>query len=102
VFGLIEAHREARAAHLVALKEQTRLERVGDPLADSIAVDPSEADMDAFNDLIEAVPKTFASLVAWATYLDEIRNVEAWMLEEGGPTLVVTLVEALGNLAVAS
>jgi hypothetical protein len=44
----------------------------------------------------------FAGLVAWASYLDEIRKVEAWMFALEGQTLVVTLVEALGNVAVAS
>jgi hypothetical protein len=40
--------------------------------------------------------------VAWASYLDEIRQCEAWMFEEQAPTLIVTLVEALGNLAVSA
>jgi hypothetical protein len=47
-------------------------------------------------------PTTFAGLVAWASYLDEIGKVEAWKFEGEAPTLVATLVEALGNLAVAS
>jgi hypothetical protein len=34
--------------------------------------------------------------------LDEIRHCEAWMFEDEGPTLVVTLVEALANLVVPS
>jgi hypothetical protein len=58
--------------------------------------------MDALSDLIETAPTTFAGLLAWASYLDEIRKVEAWMLEDKAPALIVTLVEALGNLAVAS
>jgi hypothetical protein len=58
--------------------------------------------MDAFIDLIETAPTTFAGLQAWASYLDEIRSVEEWMFEEVGAALVVTLVEALGNLAVTS
>jgi hypothetical protein len=81
---------------------RSRLDGVGDPLADSIAEDTCHADMDAFNDLIETAPTTFAGLVAWASYLDEIRDADEWMFEEGGPALVVTLVEALGNLAVTS
>jgi hypothetical protein len=58
--------------------------------------------MDAFNDLIETAATTFAGLRAWASYLDEIRDVHEDMLNEVGPTpaLVVTLVEALGNLSV--
>ena len=98
-FGLIAAHRAAAAAHLVALEEQARLEEIGDLGADGIAEGPCHAEMAAFNDLIETAPVTFAGLVAWSSYLDEI---EPWMFEERGPTLVVTLVEALGNLAVAS
>jgi hypothetical protein len=98
VFALIEAHRTARAAYLVALAGRNRLDQIGDISADW----EYETDADAFNDLIEMAPTTFAGLVAWASYLDEIRKVEAWMFEGEGTTLVVTLVEALGNLAVAS
>jgi hypothetical protein len=58
--------------------------------------------MNAFDDQIETAPTTFAGLQAWASYLDEIRNIEAWMFEDEGPMLVVTLVEALGNLTVTS
>jgi len=101
-FGLIAAHRAAAAAHLVALEEQARLEEIGDLGADEIAEGPCHAEMAAFNDLIETAPVTFAGLVAWSSYLDEIRQTEPWMFEERGPTLVVTLVEALGNLAVPS
>jgi hypothetical protein len=60
------------------------------------------ADMGAFDVLIETAPTTLAGLVAWAAYLDEVRTVEARMFEEQGPAMVVTLVEALGNLAVTS
>jgi hypothetical protein len=95
VYGLIEAHRAAAAAHSVALKEQAHLED-GDTEAEC------HADMDAFHVLIETAPTTLAGLVAWVAYLDEVRTVEAWMFEEQGPAMVVTLVEALGNLAVTS
>jgi hypothetical protein len=78
------------------------LERLGDPDADWVTEGPRHADADTFHDLIETAPTTLAGLLAWVSYLDEIRKVEAWMLEDGAPTLVVTLVEALGNLAVTS
>jgi hypothetical protein len=99
---LIAAHRAAGAAHRAALEEMDRLEKIGDLDADGIAEGPCDAEMDAFNDLIETAPMTFAGLVAWSYYLDEIRQTEPWMFEERGPTLVVTLVEALGNLAAPS
>jgi hypothetical protein len=102
IFGLIEAHRKASAAHDAALVEQNRLEQIGDPEADWITEAPCHAAMDAFHDLIETPPKTLAGLQAWSRYLEEIGNVEAWMFEEEGPTLVRTLAEALEGLAVAS
>jgi hypothetical protein len=102
VFGLIEAHRTARAAYLVALDGQNRLDAIGDRSRDWVAEAQYETDADAFAALIETAPTTFAGLVAWASYLDELGKVEAWMFEGEGPTLVVTLVAALGNLAVTS
>jgi hypothetical protein len=102
VFSLIEAHRTAMAAYDVALAEHTRLDRLGDPTAHLISEAPCDAQMDAFSELIETAPTTLAGLQAWASYLGEIMNVEDWMFNEAGSTLVATLVEALGNLAVTS
>ena len=102
VFSLIEAHRTARAAYLVALAEHTRLDRLGDPAAYLISEAPFGAQLHAVTDLIETAPTTFAGLQAWAAHLDQIRNADEDMLEWAGPALVVTLVEALGNLAVTS
>jgi hypothetical protein len=102
VFGLIEAHRTASVTHSVALEEQARLGSIDDPLADSVATDACYADVGAFHDLIQTAPTTFAGLVAWTSYLHEISKVEEWMLQGEAPTLVETLVEALGNLAVTS
>ena len=78
------------------------LRRIGDRSGDGFADAQCIADIDTFNDLIETAPTTFAGLVAWASYLDEIRGVDPWKFEEEGPMLVVALVEALGNLAVTS
>jgi hypothetical protein len=43
--GLIEAHRTARAAHLAAIDEQNRLERLGDSNADWVTDGPCHADI---------------------------------------------------------
>jgi|ERR1700680_1780661 hypothetical protein len=102
VFSLIAAHRTARAAYLVALAEHTRLDQLGDPDAYLISEAPFMAQLDALNDVIGTAPTTFVGLQAWASHLAEISHCdESWMFEEDAPTLVVTLVEALGNLAVA-
>jgi hypothetical protein len=95
VYGLIEAHRMAATAWHAYLKAHGHLEEIDDE-------DVCHAAMDAFHELVETAPKTFAGLVAWAAYLDEIRQQQAWIFEEEGATLVVTLVEALGNLSVSS
>lgn len=102
VYGLIEAHRTEMAAYLVASTEQTRLDRIGDPSADWFGEAEYDAQKDSFNDLIETAPTTFAGLLAWASYLNEIRKLEPSMFQEEGQMLVVVLVEALGNLAVMS
>jgi hypothetical protein len=80
VFSLIQAHRTAYAAYLVAFAEHTRLDRLGDPDAYLISEAPCDAQMDAFIDLIQTAPTTFAGLQAWATYLDEMKIVDGWML----------------------
>jgi len=102
VFSLIEAHRTARAAYLIALDGQNRLDAIGDRSRDWVAEAQYETDADAFAALIETAPTTFAGLLAWASYLEDISKLEAWMFEGEGPTLLVTLVNALGNLQVTS
>jgi hypothetical protein len=98
VYGLIEAHRAAHAAHILACDEQDRLEQMGGPSSD-VAEGPCNADMDAIHELIQTAPTTLAGLVAWAKYLNE---VEAWMIEEQGAPLVATLNSTLRNVAVSS
>jgi hypothetical protein len=83
------------------LAEQNQLDEVGDRDHDWVADDQCCADMEAFEALINRAPTTFAGLVAWTSYLDNLgrQDGEAWMFEGEGLTLVATLVEALGNLA---
>jgi hypothetical protein len=102
IFSLIEAHRTARAAYLAALAEHTRLDELGDPTAYLLSEAPCHAFLDALNELIEMAPTTLAGLQAWASCLDEIGPRDGDLLVEAGPTLIATLVEALGNLEVAS
>ena len=93
VYGLIETHRTARAAHSAALAEQVTF-------TDWNVEAPCHAEMDAFNELIATAPKTLGGLRAWAAYLGEISDSgEAWMFEEEDPMLVAIFAEALGNLA---
>jgi hypothetical protein len=102
VFGLIEAHRTATDLHGAALKEQARLEQIGDPRASEVGDAPCHADARTFRELVSTAPQTFAGLQAWAFYLDEVRRKEEWMLEEKAPAIVMTLARSLERLAVAS
>ena len=87
------------------MKEQNRLDEISERSHDWVshdwvADDQCCADMEAFEVLINTAPTTAAGLLAWASYLDASANVEAWMIEGEAPTLIATLVEALGNLTV--
>lgn len=105
VFGLIETHRSARAAHLAAIEEQSRLELLGDADAAWVAGGACDAEWDSLDTLIGTAPVTFAGLAAWAAYLDLIRRDEEWMLEDrdgAASALIATVAEVVGNLAVSS
>lgn len=105
IYSIIDAHRAACLAHSAALDESGRLEEMGDPLATSISEVPCSDEYDAFDLLIETAPVTFPGLVAWIAYLDEIRRENPWNFEDlptASTTLIATLTEALGNLAVSS
>lgn len=103
VFALIETHRSACVAHLAALAEQSRLERLHDRDADWIAEEPGHAEWRSFETLIDTPPVTFPGLVAWATYLGKVRREDPWKFDDEPATnLITTLVHALENLAVQS
>jgi hypothetical protein len=101
VFGIIEAHREATARHSAALREQERLEQADDPEASKVADEPFAADVRTWRALVSTEPLTLAGLWAWASYLDEVGDVEGWMLEDEALTIVRSLVGALGNVVVS-
>src|SRR6202163_4320687 len=64
MFGMIEAHRRASAAHGTALGEQARLEQIGDlDAAWSIAEQPCHDDFNAFDALLSAEATTVPGIV---------------------------------------
>lgn len=96
VFNLIEDHQKANAAHWAAIDEQNRLEKLGEPEADSVAAAACRADNVAFVALMETEPTTFAGLVALLTYLNEIAEEGGAWRFEGEDSRIVSL---LANLA---
>jgi hypothetical protein len=95
VFTLIEAHRKATDMHGAALREQDRLGGLGY----DFATEACHADNDAWRELVNTAPQTLAGLKAWASYLDEVRKVESWMLEDEAQAIVTTLARALTQCA---
>jgi hypothetical protein len=95
VFGLIEAHRKADAAHLAAIKELDRLEKIhgfgGGHGA--ITQKPCDDENDAFEILVGAAATTVLGLLAKLAYLQEIAEREAWMLDEREGT-AIRLIES--------
>jgi hypothetical protein len=54
--------------------------------------------MKAWRELVNTAPQTLASLKAWASYLDEVRVTEEWMLEDQAAAIVKTAAQAIGNM----
>jgi hypothetical protein len=105
IYGIIDAHRAAYQAHLDAIDEQDRLERLGDPSAGWVSETPCVEAYDAFDRLIETAPVTFPGLIAWVACLDEIRRNDPANFEDlptASTTLISTLTAALQNVTVAS
>jgi hypothetical protein len=95
VFDLIEAHKKADAAHLAAIKELDRLEKIhgfgGGHGA--ITQKPCDDENDAFEILVSAAATTVPGLLAKLAYLQEIAEREAWMLDEREGT-AIRLIES--------
>jgi hypothetical protein len=103
VFGLIEAHRRASAAHGIALVEQARLEQIGDlDAACSIAEQPCHDDFNAFDALLSAEATTVAGIAAQLAYLQEIAEHSAWMFEDredSATRLLKGLAASIANIS---
>ena len=83
MFGMIEAHRRASAAHGIALVEQARLEQIGDlDAAWSIAEQPCHDDFGAFDALLSAEATTLPGIVAQLAYLQDIAERDAWRFND--------------------
>ena len=101
VFGLIDAHRRASAAHGSALDEQARLELLGDPLADLVGEQPCHDEFNAFDALLSAAATTIPGIVAQLAYLQEIAQHNAWMFndrEDSAPRLLKGFAASIANI----
>ena len=102
VFGLIEAHRRASAAHGSALDEQARLEQIGDNAAAWLVSEaPCHAEFKAFDALLSAAATTVPGIVAQLAYLQEIAEHDAWRFsdrEDAATMLLEGFAASIANI----
>jgi hypothetical protein len=101
VFGMIEVYRRASAAHGSALDEQSRLELLGDPMADLVGEQTCHAEFNAFDALLSAEATTVPGIVAQLAYLQEIAERNAWMFndrEDSAPRLLKGFAASIANV----
>ena len=102
MFGMIEAHRRASAAHGIALGEQARLEQIGElDAAWSITEQPCHDEFGAFDALLSAEATTVPGIVAQLAYLQEIAERDAWMFsdrEDSATRLIKGFAASIANV----
>jgi hypothetical protein len=99
VFGLIEAHRKAAAAHQAALDEQNRLEKISGLDASDLSEQPCHDEFNAFDALLSAVATTVPGIIAQLTYLQEIAERNAWMFNDREDSATRLLKGFAGSIA---
>jgi hypothetical protein len=102
VFALIEAHKAAAAVFAAAATEKSRLEDTGDWDADGGTDATGDAELDALDDLIEAVPTTIAGVIASLVYVSGLVDGYGRIGDDLIALLLANLAGALEGLAVAS
>ena len=96
IIAAIDEHRKAHAAHLAAIDELSRLEKIHGDWDGSITEKPCDDDCDTFDFLVGTAATTIAGLFAKFDYLREIASREAWMLDEREGT-ALNLIESFAE-----
>jgi hypothetical protein len=103
VFGLIEAHRKAHAAHVASLELQNRFERrYGSGHGSWISTQPCHAEDDAFEAFVAAPATTIQGLRAKMAYFEELASEfeTEWMVYDrvACPALIESFTASLANV----
>jgi hypothetical protein len=102
IYAAIEKPRAAAAAHLLAIEEQNRIQRIhGFGRGDWITEKPCHDENDAFGTLVRALASTRAGLLAKLQYLQDLsRNDEwAWILDEREGTSIALIESFMVSFA---
>jgi hypothetical protein len=103
VFGLIEAHRKAHAAHVASLELQSRFERrYGSGHGNWISTQPCHDEDDAFEAFVAAPATTIQGLRAKMAYFEELASEfeTEWMVYDrvACPALIESFTASLANI----
>jgi hypothetical protein len=103
VFGLIEAHRKAHAAHVASLELQNRFERrYGSGQGSWISTKPCHDEDDAFEAFVAAPATTIQGLRAKMAYFEELASEfeTEWMVYDrvACPALIESFTASLANI----
>jgi hypothetical protein len=103
VFGLIEAHRKAHAAHVASLELQRRFERrYGGGHGSWISTQPCHDEDDAFETFVAAPATTIQGLRAKMAYFEELASEfeTEWMVYDrvACPALIESFTASLANI----
>src|SRR5450631_2764714 len=103
VFGLIEAHRKAHAAHIASLELQNRFERrYGIGQGSWISTQPCHDEDDAFETFVAAPATTIQGLRAKMAYFEELASEfeTEWMVYDrvACPALIESFTASLANI----
>jgi hypothetical protein len=103
VFGLIEVHRKAHAAHVASLELQSRFERrYGAGHGSWISTQPCHDEDDAFEAFLAAPATTIQGLRAKMAYFEELASEfeTEWMVYDRAlcPALIESFTASLANI----
>jgi hypothetical protein len=101
IYAAIEEHRKANAAHLAALNELARLEKIHGDWDGAVTQKPCDDENEAFGILVGTAATTVAGLSAKIDYLREIAEGEGWMLDEREGTaldLIESFAESISSI----
>jgi hypothetical protein len=103
VFGLIEAHRKAHAAHVASLELQNRFERrYGSGQGNWISAQPCHDEDDAFVAIVGAPATSLPGLSAKLAYLQDLGSEfeTEWMIEDRADAgaLVRSFAASIANI----
>jgi hypothetical protein len=100
IYAAIERHKEAEAAHLAAIEELNRHQKIDRSTDCGITEKPCHDESFAFEILVGAAAAALPGLLAKLTYLQELAEREEWMFDEREGTAIRLIESFVVSVAV--